>query len=342
MVAIHKSFIPASNKKLRPGYSMDPDFITMHNTANSSKGADAEMHARYLLNGAGGRQVSWHYTVDDKEIYQHLPTDENGWHAGDGQGDGNRNSVGIEICENADGDFDKAVANAAWLVRQLMDEHDIPIENVVPHKRWSGKNCPHLLLDRFDDFKAQVTGVKHKSAKQKKTKAKTVKEVEGKQYIHLPATAESWRIYPVDATPTKGNEKGFLKPSKFGGLTYEVLGEKEPDVYVIKSSDFGRGKVYGAASTGAKITGSLKPKAKGKKSNKEFLYLPTSASSWRVYPTNKAPTKGNEKGFLNPKKFGGLEYKVLAKPQTNVVTIQTADFGKVNIYVGPETGAKLK
>ncbi|SDM14413.1 peptidoglycan recognition protein family protein [Sediminibacillus halophilus] len=340
MVTIHKSFIPASNKELRPGYSMDPDFVTIHNTANRSKGADAEMHARYLLNGAGGRQVSWHFTVDDKEIYQHLPTDENGWHAGDGQGNGNCKSIGVEICENEDGDFEKAVANAAWLVRQLMDEHNISIDNVVPHKHWSGKNCPHLLLGRFDDFKAQVSGVKHKPAKQKKTKAKTVKEVEGKQYIHLPETAESWRIYPVDAPPTKGIEKGFLKPSKFGGLTYEILGEKEPDVYVIKSSDFGKGKVYGAVSTGAKITGSSITKAK--ESNKETLYLPASASSWRVYPTNKAPVKGNEKGFLNPKKFGGLQYEVLGKPQANVVTIKTSDFGKVNIYVGPGTGAKIK
>ncbi|WP_250540012.1 hypothetical protein, partial [Bacillus subtilis] len=24
---------------------------------------------------------SWHFTVDDSVIYQHLPIDENGWHA---------------------------------------------------------------------------------------------------------------------------------------------------------------------------------------------------------------------------------------------------------------------
>ncbi|WP_010099030.1 peptidoglycan DD-metalloendopeptidase family protein [Ornithinibacillus scapharcae] len=74
----------------------------------------------------------------------------------------------------------------------------------------------------------------------------------------------------------------------------------------------------------------------------QTLYLPKTASSWRVYPTNVAPVKGNEKGFLNPKKFGGLQYTVLAKPQANVVTIQTSDFGKVNIYVHPSTGAVIK
>ncbi|WP_339213963.1 N-acetylmuramoyl-L-alanine amidase [Ornithinibacillus sp. FSL M8-0202] len=77
-------------------------------------------------------------------------------------------------------------------------------------------------------------------------------------------------------------------------------------------------------------------------SKKKMLYLPKTASSWRVYPLNKAPVKGNEKGFLNPKKFGGLQYEVLGKPQADVVTIQTKDFGKVNIYVGKETGALIK
>lgn len=77
-------------------------------------------------------------------------------------------------------------------------------------------------------------------------------------------------------------------------------------------------------------------------SKKQTLYLPKSSASWRVYPTNKAPVKGNEKGFLNPKKFGGLQYEVLAKPQKDVVTIQTKDFGRVNIYVAPSTGAVIR
>jgi len=80
---IIKEIIPANQTKQRPGHSMDPSYITVHNTANPDKGADAQMHARYLLNGAGGRYVSWHFTVDDHSIYQHLPLDESGWHAGE-------------------------------------------------------------------------------------------------------------------------------------------------------------------------------------------------------------------------------------------------------------------
>ncbi|GAA0414971.1 hypothetical protein GCM10008934_02300 [Virgibacillus salarius] len=149
---IIQNYIPSNQVKQRPGFFMTPQFITVHNTANSSKGANAELHSRYLHNGAGGRTVGWHFTVDDKEVYQHIPTNESAYHAGDGSGSGNRKSIGIEICENSDGDFQKAVKNAQQLIKQLMKEHNIPIERVVPHKHWSGKNCPHLLLNMWSTF----------------------------------------------------------------------------------------------------------------------------------------------------------------------------------------------
>lgn len=143
---IIQKIVPKSVTNVRPGRAMTPRFITIHETDNTSKGADAAAHAQYLLNGAGGRTASWHFTVDDKSIYQHLPTNEHGWHAGDGGGGtGNRQSIGIEICVNSDGNFNKAVQNAAWLVRKLMKDHNIPITNVVQHNRWSGKNCPRNL-----------------------------------------------------------------------------------------------------------------------------------------------------------------------------------------------------
>lgn len=151
---IKKRIVSSSRKNIRPGYAMKPEYITVHNTANAKKGTNAEVHARYLASGAGGRVVGWHYTVDDKEIYQHIPTNESSWHAGDGStGTGNRKSIGIEICENEDGNFEAAVKNAQWLIRHLMKEHNIPLENVVPHQKWSGKHCPRKLLNCWGTFK---------------------------------------------------------------------------------------------------------------------------------------------------------------------------------------------
>ena len=55
-------------------------------------------------------------------------------YAGDGKsGPGNATSIGVEICVNAGGDFEAAKANAAALVRLLMEEHGIHIDHVVQH-----------------------------------------------------------------------------------------------------------------------------------------------------------------------------------------------------------------
>ncbi len=78
------------------------------------------------------------------------------------------------------------------------------------------------------------------------------------------------------------------------------------------------------------------------KPHRQIVTLPASAASWRVYKTNVAPVVGNECGKLNPALFGGLTYEILASPMPHVVTIQTRDFGRVNIYVGTETGAIIR
>lgn len=178
VVKIIKDFISTNNKN-RPGNYMKPLYITVHNTANTAKGANAASHAAFVKRSSTA--VSWHFTVDDKVIYQHLPLNENGWHAGDGRGTGNMKSIGIEICENADGNFEKAVENAQWLIRQLMTEQGIPLANVVPHKRWSGKQCPRKLLNRWDSFKAGIaTAHTGKKATAKPTKATPVKNTSSK------------------------------------------------------------------------------------------------------------------------------------------------------------------
>nr|WP_230199136.1 N-acetylmuramoyl-L-alanine amidase [Risungbinella massiliensis] len=140
-------------KRIRPRIAMNSEYITIHETANTTRGANAAAHARLLSSGNQSRQASWHFTVDDKEIYQHLPISEIGWHAGDGgNGTGNRKSIGIEICVNTDGNYEKAKAIALELVKFLMQKHGIPSRNVVPHKKWSGKNCPQRLLSGWTGF----------------------------------------------------------------------------------------------------------------------------------------------------------------------------------------------
>jgi len=135
-------YIPTSNSN-RPGTSLSGTrHITVHNTANTSPGANARAHANYVKNPS--TDVSWHFTVDDREIYQHLPVNEVGWHAGTSSG--NAQSVGIEICENSDGNLALATANAQELVAKLMGDLNVPLSRVVTHQFWSGKVCPNRLL----------------------------------------------------------------------------------------------------------------------------------------------------------------------------------------------------
>ena len=131
----------------RPGGSNPCKYITIHETGNAAKGADAAAHGAYLDSAAGEDDlVSWHYTVDDHAIVQHLPDYETAYHAGDGKdGPGNATSIAVEICVNAGGDFEAAKANAAALVRLLMEEHGIHIDHVVQHNRWNGKDCPKTI-----------------------------------------------------------------------------------------------------------------------------------------------------------------------------------------------------
>lgn len=148
---IIEDFIPVGRGN-RPGYAMSPKYVTIHDTGNPSVGANAKGHANYIKGDiAAGLPVSWHFTVDDTVIYQHLPLSESGWHAGDGNGSGNRASVGIEICENADGNRAKAEQNAAllvaWLHHELNSLSPFP-SSMKQHYDWSGKNCPHIIRTR--------------------------------------------------------------------------------------------------------------------------------------------------------------------------------------------------
>ncbi|MGP4108790.1 N-acetylmuramoyl-L-alanine amidase family protein [Virgibacillus sp. L01] len=74
------------------------------------------------------------------------------------------------------------------------------------------------------------------------------------KYLSLPSKASSWRVYPLDATPIKGNEKGFLRPDKFGGLTYKVIGRTQAHVYLIQTRDFGKVQIYAHPNTGAIVS----------------------------------------------------------------------------------------
>jgi N-acetylmuramoyl-L-alanine amidase CwlA len=155
---IVQDFIPAGNSN-RPGRKLDATSITIHNTDNDSVGANAPAHAKYQKGAdARKRQVSWHFTVDDKSVYQSLPINEIGWHAGSHAG--NTTSIGVEICMNADLDVPAAYRRAALLTAVLAFQNGIKVPTQIKqHHDWSGKHCPRVLIDKpngWKDFLGQV------------------------------------------------------------------------------------------------------------------------------------------------------------------------------------------
>ena len=143
-VALRQNLVSRGKYNIKCPYSMKAESITVHNTWND---ASAENEVKYMI--GNNKKVSFHIAVDDKEAVQGIPLDRNAWHAGDGNGKGNRSSIGVEICHSKSGGerFAKAERNAAELIAGMLKERGWGIDRVKKHQDWSGKYCPHRTLD---------------------------------------------------------------------------------------------------------------------------------------------------------------------------------------------------
>lgn len=154
-------FVPEGRYGRRKEFGLRAKYITIHSTAN--RNATARQHGIGMARGAfRGRSrwnrtgyLTWHFTVDDREVIQSLPLNIQGEHA-DHEGPGNTSSIGVEICEFRDPRRQAAaIERAARLTAWLMREEGIPLDHVVPHFHWPQrhfggyqKNCPRILLER--------------------------------------------------------------------------------------------------------------------------------------------------------------------------------------------------
>lgn len=158
-IPVVQSYLPKGSPS-RPGLHRTIKYIVIHETDNFKKGADAKAHNDFLLSQANIQELSWHYTVDDHEIYHNLPDDEVAYHASDHlkQDGGNRNGIGIELCVNGDGDYEKTLENGVQLVAKLLHEYGLSLDDVKKHQDFSGKICPARLIknERWDEFLERV------------------------------------------------------------------------------------------------------------------------------------------------------------------------------------------
>jgi len=142
---IIKNLVSSSKYNVKCPYSMDAQFIVVHNTANDASAAN---EVAYMI--SNNNKVSFHYAVDDKQIVQGIPENRNAWHAGDGgSGKGNRYGLSIEICYSKSGGsrFIEAEKLAAKFIASKLKEKGWGIDKVTKHQDYSGKYCPHRTLD---------------------------------------------------------------------------------------------------------------------------------------------------------------------------------------------------
>lgn len=153
-IPVYTDLLEIDDRK-RMGEKRIIQYIVIHETANFSKGADAKNHASYLKQ-KNDSYTSWHYTVDDSSIYHHIPDDEIAHHAGDDEG--NLHGIGIELCVNQDGDFDKTFTNGAKLAAYLLNAYHLKIDALKTHFDFSSKDCPHTILQegRLEEFQKLV------------------------------------------------------------------------------------------------------------------------------------------------------------------------------------------
>lgn len=204
--------LPIEIKHIRYNYTNSGTkkiYIVVHDTGNTARGGDDVSHYIYF-NGAV-RNASAHYFVDKDSITETVDPNKDSWHCGDGAGKygiTNSNSIGVEICINADGNYEMAVNNALELVAYLMKRFGIDLAHVVRHYDASRKNCPATMSAnnwaKWTKFKNRLGG-------------NTVASTE---------LAKGTNSYAVKDLQMKLNELGYncgIADGDFGTNTYNAV-----------------------------------------------------------------------------------------------------------------------
>ena len=308
MVEIKQQLVPMANRKATYGTGNPRKKMVVHQTGNPKKGANAKMHANLQERGYS---ASWHIQSDDTEIIQSWPFTYRLWHAStsDRTDGGNMVGIGWEICINSDGNYLKSLELASKGIAKVMKQEGIPMSGLTTHNaedRVSRKWCPSQILSGKDGINW----------------TKFVQMVQSELDIlnHVPV---------VLGTKTHKVQVGDTLWAI--GRKYKVSVEDIKKWNKLTSALIFPGQVLSVTGEVKKEQPQPKPQPKPKK---EYVRLSAKVSSWRIYPLGVQPVANNEKGFLNPKQFNGLEYEVLGyEDNKKCAIIQTQDFGKGKIYL---------
>lgn len=318
---IKRQIVPASRAR-RVTYSgtNSRNYIVIHETANESIGADAQTHANLQSQGFS---ASWHYQVDDKLAIQSFEDTAQTWHAGSAKY--NRDSIGIEICVNRDGDYNKAVDNAIELVKHLMKRHNISIMNVIPHQKTStwNKECPrYLLRGRYITWNQFINRLKGDS--KVSVSKQTTAPNKPKQSTSAPKTGSV-----VDYLNAQGISSSFANRKKL-------------------ASKYGIGNYKGTASQNTRLLNAIKGGKPKPTVNKANIAVDGKAGPALVRAIQVATGSkfkdgvfsGQPRNSVTQAFYGGISYGSGGSPSVGL--LQRKVGAKVDNLLGPATIRSLQ
>lgn len=179
--------------------------VVIHWTANTGKGANAVANRNYFENNPD-KKVSAHYIVDSIQIVQCIPDDEVAYHVGATSYKAealsklgsypNAYCVGIEMCVNSDGDFNKTYANTVQLAAYLLNKYGLTADNLWRHYDVTGKDCPKYFAD---DATAKQYGFASAATGWKQFKEDVKKAMEYKE-VKIIINGKTLIGYNIDGT----------------------------------------------------------------------------------------------------------------------------------------------
>lgn len=158
---------------------------------------------------------------------------------------------------------------------------------------------------------------------------------QSKRYLNLKPHMAKWAVYNQNGPYTSANKIGEVLPKNYGGLSYEILGEKGNDVYIISTDSYGKCAMWAPKDNDSTITSSpaYNNSNTSAPSNKQYLNLKPHNATWSVYKENGPYTSAYAIGKLAPAQYGGISYEILASKGNDVYVISTGSFGRCGIWV---------
>ena len=129
--------------------------ITIHNTNN-----DKSAKENYEMLLKAQKVNLCHYLVDEEEVINTFPSNQEASHTGRGYDFGNKYTIAIEICRSQSKKdvYLKAEAKAVELIKQLMKEYKLETKDLYFHKDFNNTYCPHRILDIYKTKERFING----------------------------------------------------------------------------------------------------------------------------------------------------------------------------------------